>query len=49
MDPVRQNSIQRTVRSVHMCVHRTVHNCCTQCCTEQTWYFSLLCSRTTRD
>ena len=28
MGPVRQTSIQRTVRSVHMCVHRTVHNCC---------------------
>jgi len=37
MGPVKQNSIQRTVRSVHMCVHRTVHNCCTQYCTEQTW------------
>jgi len=35
--PVRQNSIQRTVRSVHMCVHCTVHDCCTQYCTEQTW------------
>jgi len=37
MGPVRQNPIQRTVRSVHMCVHCTVHNCCTQYCTEQTW------------
>jgi len=37
MGPVRQNAIQRTVRSVHMCVHRTVHNCCMQYCTEQTW------------
>jgi len=37
MDPVRQNPIQRTVRSVYMCVHCTVHNCCTQYCTEQTW------------
>jgi len=27
MGPVRQNPIQRTVRSVHMCVHCTVHNC----------------------
>ena len=36
MGPVRQNPIQRTVRSVHMCVHCTVHNCCTQYCTEQT-------------
>jgi len=45
MGPVRQNPIQRTVRSVHMCVHRTVHNCCTQYCTEQTWWFSLLPSR----
>jgi len=33
MGPVRQNAIQRTVRSVHKCVHHTVHNCCT----EQTW------------
>jgi len=33
MGPVRQNSIQRIVRSVHMCVHCTVHNCCTQYCT----------------
>jgi len=29
MGPVRQNSIQRTVRSVHICVHWTVHNYCT--------------------
>ena len=36
MGPVRQNPIQRPVRSVHMCVHCTVHNCCTQYCTEQT-------------
>jgi len=36
MGPVRQNPIQRLVRSVHMCVHCTVHNCCTQYCTEQT-------------
>jgi len=28
MGLVRQNPIQRTVRSVHMCVHCTVHNCC---------------------
>jgi len=27
---LRQNPIQRTVRSVHMCVHCTVHNCCAQ-------------------
>ena len=27
MGPVRQNPIQRPVRSVHMCVHCTVHNC----------------------
>jgi len=27
MGPVRQNPIQRTVRSVHMC---TVHKCCIQ-------------------
>jgi len=27
---VRQNPIQRTVKSVHMCVHRTVHNCDTR-------------------
>jgi len=26
----RQNPIQRTVRSVHMCVRCTVYNCCTQ-------------------
>jgi len=45
MGPMRQNPIQRTVRSVHMCVHRTVHNYCTQYCTEQTWWFSLLPSR----
>jgi len=25
MGPVRQNPIQRTVRSVHMCVHCIVH------------------------
>jgi len=37
MGPVRQNPIQRTVRSVHMWVHCTVHNCCTQYCTDQTW------------
>jgi len=37
MGPVRQNPIQRTVRSVHMGVHFTVHNCCAQYCTEQTW------------
>ena len=36
MDPVRQNPIQRTVRSVHMCAQFTVYNCCTQYCTEQT-------------
>jgi len=45
MGPVRQNQIQRTVRSVCMCVgcvHCTVHNSCTQYCTEQTLYFSLL-------
>jgi len=36
MGPVRQNPIQKTVRSVHMCVHCTVHNCCTQYCTEHT-------------
>jgi len=35
--PVRQNPMQRTVRSVHICMHCTVHNCCTQYCTEQTW------------
>jgi len=37
MGPMRQNPIQRTVRSVYMCVHCTVHNCCTQYCTQQTW------------
>jgi len=37
MDPVRQNPIQRTVSSVHMCVHFTVYSCCTQYCTKQTW------------
>jgi len=36
MGPVRQNPIQRTVRSVQMCVQFTVYNCCTQYCTEQT-------------
>ena len=39
MGPVRQNPIQRTVRSVHMSVQFTVYNCCTQYCTEQTGYF----------
>jgi len=34
---VRQNPIQRTVSSVHMCVQFTVYNCYTQYCTEQTW------------
>jgi len=34
MGPVRQNPIQRTVRSVRTCVHCTVHNCCTQYCTD---------------
>ena len=29
MGPVRQNPIQRTVSSVHMCVQFTVYNCCT--------------------
>jgi len=37
MGPVRQNPIQTTARSVHMCVHCTVHNCCTQYCAEQSW------------
>jgi len=27
MGPVRQSTIRRTIRSIHMCVHRTVHNC----------------------
>jgi len=27
MGPVRQNPIQTTVKSVHMCVQFTVHNC----------------------
>ena len=36
MGLVRQNPIQRPVRSVHMCVHCTVHDCCPQYCTEQT-------------
>jgi len=45
MGPVRQNPIQRTVRSVHMCVQFTVYNRCTQYCTEQTWQFSVLPSR----
>jgi len=36
MGPVKQNPIQRTVRSVHVCVHCTVHNCCTHYCTKQT-------------
>jgi len=35
MRPVRQNPIQRTVRSVNVCVHCTVHNRCAQYCTEQ--------------
>jgi len=37
MGPVRQNSIDRTVRSVDMCVHCIVHNCCTHYCADQTW------------
>jgi len=37
MGPVRQNPIQRTVRSVQMCVQFIMYNCCTQYCTEQTW------------
>jgi len=37
MGPVRQNPIQTTVRSVHMCVHCTVYSGCTQYCAEQTW------------
>jgi len=37
MGTVRQNPIQRTVRSVHACVHCTVHNYCAECCTKQTW------------
>jgi len=37
MGSVRQNPIQRTIRSVRMCVHYTVHDCCTEYCTEQTW------------
>jgi len=32
-----KNSIQRTVRSVHVCVYCTVRNCCTQYCTEKIW------------
>jgi len=36
MGPVRQNPIQRTVSSVHMCVHDIMHSYCTQYCTEQT-------------
>jgi len=34
MGPVKQNTILRTVRSVHMCAHCTVHNSCTQYCTD---------------
>jgi len=37
MNPVRQNPIQGTVRSVHTCARCTVHNCCTQYRIEQTW------------
>jgi len=37
MGPVRENPIQRTVRSLHVCVHCTVHNCCTKYFREQTW------------
>jgi len=37
MGLVRQNPIQRTVMSVHMCVQFIVYNCCTQYYTEQTW------------
>jgi len=42
MGPVRQNPIQRTVRTVRICVHCTLHNCGAQYCTEQSWWFSLL-------
>jgi len=35
MGAVKQNPIQRTVRSAHMCVHCTVHSYCTRYCTEQ--------------
>jgi len=39
MGPVRQNPIQRTVRSAYMCVQFTVQllHTVTQYCTEQTW------------
>jgi len=34
---VRQNSIQRTVRTAHQSVLMIVHNCRIQCNTEQFW------------
>jgi len=35
MGPVRQNPIQRTVRTAHLSVNMTVHNFSTQYNTEQ--------------
>jgi len=37
MGPVRQNPIQRTVRTAHLSVHMTVHSFSTQYNTEQFW------------
>jgi len=37
MEPVRQNPIQRTVRTAHLSVLMTVHSFGTQYNTEQRW------------
>ena len=42
MDAVRQNPIQRTVRTAHLSVLMTVHNFSTQYSTEQFWLSPLL-------
>ena len=39
MGPVRQNPIQRTVRTAHLSVLMTVHNFSTQYSTEQFWSY----------
>ena len=42
MGPVRQNPIQRTVRTAHLSVFMTVHSFSTQYNTEQFWHSPLL-------
>jgi len=42
MGPVKQNPIQRTVRTAHLSVIMTLHNFSTQYNTEQFWQSSLL-------